>query len=419
MPQGAYETPVELIVAADGAVKASILGPVGTLRIDDVTGRVRGSRLALGARTSWGRLKLTTQIDGDRLRGKWAPAGFASLFFKGDVRGLRDRSYAPAPRLAAFDAAWSAIERDFYAPDFAGVDMTALHAHARAEAAAAQGDGAFLAIMRRTLAEFRTSHLDFFATPGWTPELHPNAPPSAPADGGISWRQLVPGAGYLRIESLEDSPLGVARIDQAFAALGSEAALIVDLRGNGGGSIGAAMRLGDHLFAAPRPVGYFASRAGLARRGARSIDAIDASALERFSGYDGGDFAREMAAKGALMLTTGGRAGAPYRGRIVLLVDSDCFSACEALASVVKEAGAATLIGRRTAGAMLGMVPVELPGGWTLTLPVWDFRTPGGARVEGRGVEPDIAVKEGRGDPDLAAARRFLKAAARPGAART
>jgi C-terminal processing protease CtpA/Prc len=40
-------------------------------------------------------------------------------------------------------------------------------------------------------------------------------------------------------------------------------------------------------------------------------------------------------------------------------------------------------------------------------LPVWDFRTPGGVRVEGRGVEPNVPVRKSSGD--MAAALRLLR----------
>jgi carboxyl-terminal processing protease len=117
-----------------------------------------------------------------------------------------------------------------------------------------------------------------------------------------------------------------------------------------------------------------------------------------------------MTSKGALMLATGGRAQTPYRGRVVVLIDEYCFSASEALASVVKETRVATLIGRRTAGAMLSANPVAVEGDWTLLLPVWDFRTAQGVRVEGKGVEPEIAVKYQEGkDADVEAALSFLK----------
>src|SRR6185369_8507597 len=162
---------------------------------------------------------------------------------------------------------------------------------------------------------------------------------------------------------------------RAFAELGHNEALVVDLRGNGGGTLSAAMRLGDYLLPSMQPVGYFASRPGLSRHDARSIDQLKASELPVFSGYDSEAFAREMENRGALMLATGGRAKSPYRGRVVVLIDEYCFSASEALASVVKETRVATLIGRRTTGAMLSGDPVALEGDWTLLLPVWDFRT--------------------------------------------
>jgi hypothetical protein len=253
-PQGSYETPVEFRVGSGGRVTATVLGPFGTFRLDGIAGSLDSGKLALAARTSWGRLKASATLDGDRLAGKWYPAGQPE-------RGAEARRPYPA--------------------------------------------------------------------------------------------EAAPG----------------------------------------------------RLFRRPH---------GLDRRGAGSIDQLDAAALPAFSGYDSAAFAREMAEQGALMLTTGGRAGRPYRGRIVLLIDEYCFSAAEALAGAARESGAATLVGRRTAGAMLAAVPVAIEGGWTLLLPVWDFRTPQGARIEGKGVEPHVAVKaRGGRDADLAAAIELLRSPGR------
>jgi C-terminal processing protease CtpA/Prc len=414
MPQGSFETPVEFAAGRNGEVTANVLGPLGTFRITDTAGRLDGNNLTLEANTSYGKLKVNATFEGDRLRGNWFPAGiFSRLFFKGEMRGQRDRAHVSKPRLAVFDEVWAHVERDFYTPDFNGIKGQTLRRRYRPQIAAARNDGEFLSIMRRMLGEFRTSHLDFFATPSWSKELHPPAPAGAApgeATEGITWRQLAPSVGYIRIESFEDGAKVVARVDRAFAELGQHASLVVDLRGNGGGTLSAPMRLGDYILPRAQPVGYFASRAGLTRHRARSIDRINPSALPVFSGYNSADLTREMASTGALMLATGGRAPRAYRGRVVVLVDEYCFSASEALASVVKETRAATLIGRRTTGAMLSATGVPVAGGWTLLLPVWDFRTPQGVRVEGRGVEPDIAVKyrEGR-DDDVAAALEFLK----------
>lgn len=410
MPQGTYETPVEFTIAPKGAVTATVLGPLGTFRIINTAGRLDGNKLTLAAETSYGKLKLDATLEGDRLRGKWFHEGLVQRFFlNGEVRGLRNRVHIPKPPLEVFDLIWSHIERDFYTPDFNGIDAPSVRRSYRTRVASARNDGEFLSLVRQMLGEFRTSHFDLFATPSGSRELHPASNESDESEG-ITWRQLTPAIGYLRIESFEDGPQVVARVDRAFADLGRYSSLVIDLRGNGGGTLAAAMRLGDYVLPQLQPVGYFASRAGLTRHRVRSIDQLTRSALPVFSGYDSQGFAREMESKGALVLATGGRAERRYSGRVVVLIDENCFSASEAFASVVKETRAATLIGRRTAGAMLSAVPVQLAGGWTLLLPIWDFRTAEGVRVEGRGVEPDITVKYGGGeDADLAAALEFLK----------
>ena len=410
MPHDSYEMPVEFVVAPNGKVTATVLGPLGTFRIMNTEARLDGNKLTIDAETSYGKLKVDATLEGDRLHGKWFPDGVVErLFFNGEVRGLRNRAYVSKPRLEVFDAAWSHLERDFYSGDFNGVDVRSLRRRYRAQVATAHSDGEFLVLMRQMLGEFHTSHLDFFATPSWSKELHPAAVKDTSVED-ITWKQLTSSVGYLRIESFEDGPEVVARVDRAFAELGKYPALVVDLRGNGGGTLSAAMRLGDYLLPQMQAVGYFASRAGLTRFGARSIDQIDKSKLPVFSGYDSEEFTREMTNKGVLLLKTGGRAKSPYRGRVVVLIDEYCFSASEALASVVKETGAATLIGRRTTGAMLSATPVALEGDWTLMLPVWDFRTAKGVRVEGQGVEPQIGVRyRDDKDADIEAALAFLK----------
>ena len=410
MPRGSYETPVEFVVGQTGAVTTTVLGPIGTFRIDSTSGRLDGNKLTLEAETSFGKLMINATLEGDRLRGEWFREGVARFLFNGEIRGLRDHNHVPKPNLQVFDAVLAHVDSAFFRPDFNGVNLQALRERYRPRVAAARNEGEFLSLMRMMLSEFRTSHLEFFATPTWSKELHPPVANTAEGDKGITWRALAPSVGYIRIESFEDGPQVVARVDRAFAELSHHASLIIDLRGNGGGTLSAAMRLGDYLLPKAQPVGYFVSRAGLVRHQARSIDQINAAALPVFSGYNSEDLAREMANKGALMLATGGRTERAYRGRAIVLIDENCFSASEAFASIVKETGAATLIGRRTNGAMLSAVTLPVEGGWTLLLPVWDFRTPRGKEVEGKGVEPDIAVAYRFGaDADIAAALKFLE----------
>lgn len=54
---------------------------------------------------------------------------------------------------------------------------------------------------------------------------------------------------------------------------------------------------------------------------------------------------------------------------------------------------------------MLSSSEVPVVGRWTLRLPEADFRTPGGVRVEGNGVEPDIVVQR---EPGISEAAKVL-----------
>ncbi len=410
-PQGTFPAPVEFIVRDGGRVTANMLGPSGSFRITDASGTLSRDRLRLSVRSSYGALRVNARVQGGRLSGRWSPSGLISgLLFRGRIDGARDDRYVRAAPAEVYERVWSQIARHFYAPDYNGIDVAALRERYRPQVIASRSDGELAATMRRMLAEFGTSHLLFFATPAPVDQ-----PPAASPEAEISWRRLAPGIGYLRIRSFEDGPAVIARIDRAFAELGSYESLVIDVRENGGGSLGAAMRLGDHIFPERRPVGYFASRRGLESRGFRSIDALDVGTLPLFTGYHADELFRDMTGAGAVMLTTGGRVPQPYRGRIALLIDEYCFSACEAFASVARETSAATLFGRRTTGAMLAAFPYDAGGGWMLMLPAWDFRTPSGVKVEGRGVEPHVRIRAGSGDPELAAALHFLRSPA-PGA---
>lgn len=392
-----YETPIEFSTGENGEVRWAVLGDLGTFRIIDTSGRLDGDKLTLRAKTSIGDLRLNAKLEGDTMRGKWSPAGFfARMFIKGDVRGVRDKNHAPGRPLEVFDSVWSQVEREFYALDFNGVDWRAAGERHRLQAVKARSESELLAVVRKMLAELRASHLDFFATPNASSRIRKSNADNDADGTGITWKAISPSVGYIGIEYFADGPEVLARVDRAFAELGHLPSLIIDLRANGGGHLTAAMRLGDHILTENTPVGLYAGREGLMCWRARSIEEIDPDAVPRFSGYYSSDFGRELKRSGALMLITGGRAERPYRGRVVVLIDEYSFSASEAAASVVKETGAATLIGRRTAGMMLGADHFQIVGGWTLLVPVWDYRTPKGIRVEGKGVEPDVIVRSKR-----------------------
>lgn len=159
-------------------------------------------------------------------------------------------------------------------------------------------------------------------------------------------------------------------------------ALIVDLRFNNGGRIAVLRSCLDTLFPARRTLAYFVDRAG------------KSSALE-----------------------CSGRGDASYPGKVIVLVNSQSRSAAEMFAAIVRETGRGTVIGARTAGAVLNSFEVELPDGGRLNISRRDFRMPTGHRLEGTGVAPDKEVGVGAADvlvgrdPELDAALQEVECA--------
>lgn len=89
---------------------------------------------------------------------------------------------------------------------------------------------------------------------------------------------------------------------------------------------------------------------------------------------------------------------AEYRGKVAVLIDGATGSAAEIFAAVLQDHGRATLVGRKTAGAVLASLSHDLPGGGELQLSEEDYMAPKGRRIEGNGIEPDIAVRRSLAD---------------------
>lgn len=340
---------------------------------------------------------LDVAVRGDSLRGSWSAAGQAPVPAYG-VRLPRE-TLAPLTGTAVFDSVVRVLERHFYDPGYNGADWARLVAQVRPRVAAARSDGEAYAVISGLLRAIGTSHLNFTAVPRVPRPAAANTPaPRAPAASApsVSWQVLSPSLGYLRIASFEPSgaslPPEVARMDSAFAEMAGLPAIVIDLRGNEGGSVDLAYRLGQHLHAAPVAAGYLVVRRGFDSRGMRTADALDPATVPALPADLPGALLTDAveSAGGAAMLYMGGGLARTYAGRIALLTDGETGSAAEAVAAMLQETRGAVLVGERTAGAMLSSADVMVAPGWRLRYPAMDFRTAADVRVEGGGVAPDV-----------------------------
>ncbi|MEV1043858.1 S41 family peptidase [Streptomyces sp. NPDC049916] len=92
----------------------------------------------------------------------------------------------------------------------------------------------------------------------------------------------------------------------------------------------------------------------------------------------------------ALYADAGGDTDRP----VVVLVDGGTMSAAELLTGALQDRGRAVTVGSPTFGKGSVQMPSELPGGSVAELTVGHYRTPGGRSVDGRGITPDLVVRE-------------------------
>lgn len=348
----------------------------------------------------------TTTLGPLAITGRLADGRIAGTFTAGPVRGDFTATQRPdrrtTPLLEMFDQATDAFQRSLFTPQPFDAAWQARRAEFRAGLEASTATERDMVRGVRTLvAAVRMSHNNFYI-PSST-ETQTEATRTTPA---VTWRRLDGDLGYIRIDSFVEDPAERDRIDAAFAELADTRGLVVDLRGNGGGNLGLAMRLGDHLFPANTPAGRFATRKGLDAAGVASMSQLPASAYRAFDGYAVDQFQSLLAETGAVSLVTGGRASL-YGAPVALLIDANSGSASEAMAAVMKETGRARLFGATTAGAMLASRTFPMHDRYVLRVAFADFRTPGGAVAEGVGVAPDQAVR-GNEQAVLTAATRWL-----------
>ncbi len=210
----------------------------------------------------------------------------------------------------------------------------------------------------------------------------------------VEARRLGDGLGYLKV-AMFPGMVGVevaSAISSEVENLGAVESLIIDLRGNTGGGIGA-LRAMSLLTPEKLPVGF-----ALDTR--RVVADLDSEKLRypRFSRIPSStktlwllalQFAPAMLRKKPIVLQTEGLGKKPFHGQVVLLVNRHTASAAEMIVAFARENRLATIIGEKTAGRLLSATSVKVGKGFRLALPTGAYYTWKGAVLEGTPIEPD------------------------------
>jgi carboxyl-terminal processing protease len=180
------------------------------------------------------------------------------------------------------------------------------------------------------------------------------------------------------------------RVDKLMQEAGSADYLILDLRSNGGGAVLHLQHLLGHLLPTGAEIGTFIDKRMFSRYLEETKgDPNDLAAIGKWSRTKVKPFTKKDAK--------------PFRGRIAVLINGGTGSASEMVAAAMRELNDSPIIGTKSAGAVLASVMLPLPHQFQLQLPLRDYVTIRGVRLEGNGIEPDVVVEMPRyNEPDTA-----------------
>ena len=196
------------------------------------------------------------------------------------------------------------------------------------------------------------------------------------------------GIGYLLIDSWGKNY--TKELEEAYAAIWdfSEApGLIIDVRGNGGGSETLARWFAGCFIDEPKVYAQHVYRAA-----------------EEVSGFS----------EPSNRVIKPNKTRPKYRGKVVVLTGPVVMSSCEAFLLMMKQVPGCKLVGATSQGSSGNPKPYELGNDVTVYLPSWKAMRPDGSCFEGEGIEPDIAVETTdeellRRDAVVEAALEFLR----------
>ena len=206
---------------------------------------------------------------------------------------------------------------------------------------------------------------------------------------GIEVREPAGGLALLSVKRF-DVPVENVHAATAQVLRGDYRGLIIDLRGNEGGSFPSVVALTRSLSNEPLDAGVFLTRKWFVEHGGYP-DAGQRAAIPMLETLNLEAFSRQLQDTGAVRLVLPDHDDPVFRGPVIILTDQETASAAEPFVYLMQQRGA-VVIGQHTAGAMLSAERIPVDDTFVLFVPVADYLAPDGKRLDRVGVMPDIEV---------------------------
>ncbi len=164
--------------------------------------------------------------------------------------------------------------------------------------------------------------------------------------------------------------------------------LIIDLRGNRGGTLDAAVVLGQFITPNMIDAGSYLSRSWFEQHDdyptEQEINSFPFLTDMSYAGF------KEAAKNPAFRMVIPPHENPTFKGKVYVLTDKYTASTCEPFVYLLKEQGVAQIVGEHTSGAMLSGAGFKLAKNMSLFIPVQDYITADGSRLDKIGVAPTV-----------------------------
>jgi hypothetical protein len=225
-------------------------------------------------------------------------------------------------------------------------------------------------------------------------------------------RVLAGGVGYWRVSGMDGSDEGLAALQRDLDAVAGAARLVVDVRGNGGGDRIASFRMLARLLppgagpkvvnaavyrlgpgeAADRPGGWLENRSLFPANDGRWTPE-ERRTIEAFLPGFRPEWSLATAEASALHVALVTPAPGPRPTRVVVLLDSGCFSATDIFLGGIEGTPGVTLVGTGSGGGSGRKRSFRLfHSGIELALSSMVSYRPDGRLYDGNGIEADVTV---------------------------
>lgn len=192
-----------------------------------------------------------------------------------------------------------------------------------------------------------------------------------------------------RISRLYGDDAGIkAGLAESLELAKTARALVVDLRGNGGGNDAYTTEYLSRLTPRSIPGGMVSIRIS-SEAAAKFGELLEDPARPGFSPW----YSSQIRPAG----------NSPYAGPVAVLIDGGCVSSCEGTAMRFKFSGMARLYGTQTMGSSGNPASIRLPySNGSLRVPTWIQLMPDETPIEDHGIDPHVQVDPPSGALDAA-----------------